>query len=146
MTRYLNNLFLIRRFHFVFDPYFLWVGGSATFTPALAPIPIPIHMTVAITIFLLFFLLLFLLLFRLLLLASSNDQNLLDICSYTPEAEGSDVQQFQDAEARVKANLSKVPAAPWKGLGEYRDYVLQVDAMQAPGICCALFERHYSTP
>jgi len=34
---------------------------------------------------------------------------LLDVCSYAPEAEGS---EFQDAEARVKANLSKVPAAP----------------------------------
>ena len=97
-------------------------------------------MTFAITILLL----VFLLSFRLLLLASSNDQNLLDVCSYAPEAEGS---EFQDAEARVKANLSKVPAAPWKGLGEYRDYILQVDAMPVPGICCALFERaYYSTP
>lgn len=81
------------------------MGGSTTFTPAPAPIPIPIRMTFAITILLL----VFLLSFRLLLLASSNDQNLLDVCSYAPEAEGS---EFQDAEARVKANLSKVPAAP----------------------------------
>lgn len=82
------------------------MGGSTTFTPAPAPIPIPIRMTFAITILLL----VFLPSFRLLLLASSNDQNyLLDVCSYAPEAEGS---EFQDAEARVKANLSKVPAAP----------------------------------
>ena len=49
---------------------------------------------------------------------------------------GSDVQQFQDAEARVKANLSNVPATPLKGVAAYRDYVLQVDTMPVRGICC----------
>ena len=76
------------------------------------------------------------------LFAFSNDQHLLDVCKYTPEgSEGSDVQEFQDAEARVKANLSKVPATPLKGVAAYRDYVLQVDTMPVRGICCALFER-----
>ena len=68
------------------------------------------------------------------LITFSNDQHLLDVCSYT--SEGSDVQQFQDAEARVKANLSNVPATPLKGVAAYRDYVLQVDTMPVRGICC----------
>ena len=53
-------------------------------------------------------------------------------------------EKMDAAEAPVKANLSKVPATPLKGLGEYRDYVLQVDTTPVRGICCALFERALS--
>lgn len=67
------------------------------------------------------------------LFSFSNDKRILDFCDAT--LEGMQAKEFIEAEARVKASLSKVPEAPFSSTAAFRDFILEVDALPVRASC-----------